>query len=109
MDSLQNLLFSIARFKEYTGRYPDRISVVGYEFKKLRFENLHRAAIRWPENKFSYYGIDPEDSGNVREAIEGEVRVCCFFNYPSQGYFQAQKWLDTLLEGSIRLPSATSR
>jgi len=85
LDSFQNLLFSIGRFKEYTGRYPYQISVVGYEFKKLRFENLHRAAIRWPENKFSYYGIDPDDSENLREAIEGEVRVCCFLNYPSQG------------------------
>jgi len=85
LDSFQNLLFSIGRFKEYTGRYPDQISVVGYEFKRLRFENLHRAAIRWPENKFSYHGIDPDDSENVREAIEGEVRVYSPSNYPSQG------------------------
>jgi len=82
LDSFQNLLFSIARFKEFTGRYPNRISVVGYEFKKPRFENLHRAAIRWPENKFTYYGIDPYDSEHVHEAIEGEVRVLVvFFHY----------------------------
>ena len=79
LDSFQNLLFSIARFKEFTGRYPNRISVVGYEFKKPRFENLHRAAIRWPENKFTYYGIDPYDSEHVHEAIEGEVRVLVVF------------------------------
>ena len=86
LDSFQNLLFSIARFKEFTGRYPNRISVVGYEFKKPRFENLHRAAIRWPENKFTYYGIDPYDSELVHEAIEGEVRVLIvFFFTTSQG------------------------
>lgn len=75
LDSFQNLLFSIARFKEYTGRYPDRISVVGYEFKRARFVTLHRAAIRWPEDKFQYYGVDPDDAEHVRIATEGEVSV----------------------------------
>ncbi|KAF9453935.1 hypothetical protein P691DRAFT_693495 [Macrolepiota fuliginosa MF-IS2] len=72
LDSFQNLLFSIARFKEYTGRYPERISVVGYEFKRARFETLHRKAIRWPEDKFEYYGVDPDDVEHVRIATEGE-------------------------------------
>lgn len=55
-DSLENLLFSIARFRELTGKVPKTITVVGYEFKRARFETQHRAALRWPAGKFSYKG-----------------------------------------------------
>lgn len=72
LDSYQNLLFSVARFHEYTGRYPKKITVVGYEMKRRRFEELHRAAIRWPEDKFHYIGIDAEGE-QVALAREGEV------------------------------------
>ncbi|TCD64737.1 hypothetical protein EIP91_003693 [Steccherinum ochraceum] len=60
LDSFQNLLFAIARFHEYTGRYPELITVVGYEMKRKRFTDLHRAALRWPADRFHYIGIDPE-------------------------------------------------
>ncbi|KAJ6602195.1 hypothetical protein B0H10DRAFT_2167366 [Mycena sp. CBHHK59/15] len=68
LDSFQNLLFSIARFREYTGSYPEQITVVGYEMKRARFMDLHRAAIRWPENRFNYIGIDAnEDNSQARQ------------------------------------------
>ena len=60
-DSLENLLFSIARFRGTTGRYPEKITVVGFAFKGPRFVDLHRAAIRYPESRFSYIGIDSPD------------------------------------------------
>ena len=68
LDSFENLLFSIARFREYTGHYPARITVVGYGFKKARFEDLHAKAVRWNtkgflhngERTFQYVGIDDE-------------------------------------------------
>lgn len=85
LDSFQNLLFSIARFKEFTGRYPDRVSIVGYEFKKSRFEKLHRTAIRWPETKFAYYGINPDDLDHVRIASNGE-RENGFIPYSKDSY-----------------------
>lgn len=72
LDSFQNLLFSIARFHEYTGRYPDLITVVGYEMKRKRFVELHRKAVRWPAERFRYVGIDPE--GEAQAARNGEVR-----------------------------------
>ncbi|KAG6821023.1 hypothetical protein H0H93_007913 [Arthromyces matolae] len=73
LDSYQNLLFSIARFHEYTGRYPTKITVVGYDFKQARFTDLHRAALRWPIEKFHYIGVDPEV---VHENVEnGEVSL----------------------------------
>ena len=72
LDSYQNLLFSIARFHEYTGRWPSRITVVGYEFKRRRFTELHRAALRWPVDRFEYVGIDAQ--GDSEAARQGEVR-----------------------------------
>lgn len=36
-----------------------------------RFERLHRAAIKFPEDKFHYIGID--DEGDTRASYEGEA------------------------------------
>ncbi len=77
MDSFENLLFSVARFREYTGRYPDQITVVGYEMKKERFEELHVKAIRWPSRsyirghkRFAYVGIDDEGDNTEHYKLE---------------------------------------
>ncbi|KAJ6495633.1 hypothetical protein C8R47DRAFT_1115875 [Mycena vitilis] len=70
LDSFQNLVFSIARFHEYTGTYPEKITVVGYEMKRARFVELHRAAIRWPETRFTYIGLDV--AGDNFQAQQGE-------------------------------------
>lgn len=61
-DSFENLVFSICRFHELTGRYPDHISVIGFEFKAERFVELHRGVMRYPRERFTYIGIDPEDA-----------------------------------------------
>ena len=55
-DSYENLLFSICRFHELTGSWPRNVTVVGYEFKRHRFEALHREAIAFPAERFSYIG-----------------------------------------------------
>jgi hypothetical protein len=52
-DSYENLLFSLCRFHEITGRYPDKITVVGFGFKTKRFVDLHRRAIRFPDDRYS--------------------------------------------------------
>lgn len=36
LDSYENLLFAVARFKEVTGRWPGKITVVGYGMKRRR-------------------------------------------------------------------------
>ena len=56
-DSFENLLFSLCRFKEATGRYPARTTVVSYAFKKDRFLDLHAKALRLPNVDFA--GTDP--------------------------------------------------
>lgn len=70
-DSYENLLFSIARFYEVTGRYPSRISVVGYTFKRDRYVNIHRKAVKFPDTQFEYFGIDPPGL-DLAAASEGE-------------------------------------
>jgi hypothetical protein len=73
LDSFQNVLFSIARFREFTGAYPTRITVVGHGFKRRRFERLHRLALRWPKLRFTYEGVPLASEADEREAAAGEV------------------------------------
>ena len=87
LDSYQNLLFSIARFREFTGHFPRKITVVGYEFKRARFMELHREAIRWPIEKFSYIGADPDHDGSTA-AIEGEVCILCNCKHVNSAKFR---------------------
>ncbi|KAG5356419.1 hypothetical protein CJU89_6161 [Yarrowia sp. B02] len=75
-DSYENLAFSIARFRELAGRLPAKITVVGYEFKRARFEQLHRPAVGYEEENFEYVGIDPvwgeneaPDAGELEHAF----------------------------------------
>ena len=73
-DSFENLMFSICRFREVTGKYPTEISVVSFSFKQQRFETLHSSALQWPSNRFHYIGVDPSSSTgfNLQESSEGE-------------------------------------
>jgi hypothetical protein len=76
LDSFQNVLFSVARFHEVVNgpyRWPEKITVVGFEMKRRRFEELHRKAIRWPTSKFQYVGVDVVDEAGRAESWKGEV------------------------------------
>jgi hypothetical protein len=44
-DSFENLAFSLCRFMVLYGRWPERVTVVGFPFKGPRFTNLHWATI----------------------------------------------------------------
>ncbi|BDD57161.1 hypothetical protein MAP00_002551 [Monascus purpureus] len=44
-DSYQNVLFSLVRFKEHTGSYPKKVTVVTHEFKRKRFMECHFPAV----------------------------------------------------------------
>ncbi|KAG1870472.1 hypothetical protein C8R48DRAFT_760590 [Suillus tomentosus] len=72
LDSYQNFLFSLARFHEITGRYPLQVTIVGYEMKRRRFDELHRTALRFPAHHFEYIGIEP--SAHEESARIGEVK-----------------------------------
>ncbi len=67
-------MFSICRFKEVTGHYPRKISVVSFSFKQKRFEELHARALKWPKESFEFVGYDPDASTgfDLESASEGE-------------------------------------
>lgn len=73
-DSFENLLFSVCRFRELTGTYPQNITVVGYDFKEERFVRLHRSAIGFPEARFFYSGT-PSSPNSREAALKGEELV----------------------------------
>ncbi|KAF7726875.1 hypothetical protein EC973_008382 [Apophysomyces ossiformis] len=66
-DSHENLLFSLCRFAEMTGQYPSSVTVIGFDFKRERFVNIHRAALRLPADQFEYIGIDPLRSDTITD------------------------------------------
>jgi len=74
-DSFQNLLFSLCRFKEVVGRYPSRVTVVSFTFKRRRFQDLHRAALRFPLSHFNFLGLQPPawSRFDLAEAERGET------------------------------------
>ena len=47
-DSLENVLFAACRFQEVVGRYPKRVTVVSYDFKRRRFVELLGPALHLP-------------------------------------------------------------
>ncbi|KAF5749102.1 hypothetical protein HS088_TW04G01064 [Tripterygium wilfordii] len=83
-DSFENLLFSVCRFREVTGAYPQNITVVSYDFKEERFAHLHRLAIRFPESRFFYSGT-PASSTSKKAALQGEALVRAQFQEDPYG------------------------
>ncbi|KAJ4756597.1 transmembrane protein [Rhynchospora pubera] len=83
-DSFENLLFSVCRFRELTGRYPHNITVVSYDFKEERFAHLHRMAIGFPENRFLYLGTPATPSARDG-AMKGESLVRSQFEQDPYG------------------------
>lgn len=74
LDSFLNLLYGLCRFREFLGRYPQRLTALGWGFKALRFD-LHRAALRFPASRYEYIGVnDPPDLARAEhfEAIRRE-------------------------------------
>jgi hypothetical protein len=82
-DSFENLLFSICRFFEIVGSWPRLVTVVGWDFKRDRFE-LHRQAIRWNSSTTYFYdGVNnPVD---LAGAIGGELVARAAFGVDPYG------------------------
>lgn len=73
-DSFENLLFGICRFRELVGHPPDHVTMVSWEFKRERFQELHRAAIGWPGERFTYVGVNDPDALDQALASEALAR-----------------------------------
>ena len=70
-DSFENLLFSICRFYEIVGKWPEQVTIVSWSFKKNRFE-LHRQAILWDPPRRGYVFDGVNDPVDLNGAITGE-------------------------------------
>ena len=68
-------LFSICRFREVTGRYPEKITMVSFTFKETRFVTMHAASLRWPLENFIFIGVDPDASTgfDLAASTQGEL------------------------------------
>jgi hypothetical protein len=90
-DSFENLLFGICRFRECTGRWPAHVTLVSWAFKECRF-GLHREAIRWPADRFTYAG--PNNPEDLAQAKESERRALTRYTadpYSAGPFFQAKR------------------
>jgi len=71
-DSFENVMFSLARFREYTGTYPGKMSVVSWTFKSERF-GLHVEACRFPGDRYQFVGANNPD--DMVGALRGETKA----------------------------------
>lgn len=74
-DSYENLLFSLCRFYEITGRYPENITVISYGLKQQRFQDLHRAAVLFPASRFKFIGTPLPSEKGAAQAEAGEAKT----------------------------------
>lgn len=68
-DSIDNLLFSIARFQECVGSLPDNVTIISWRFKEARFRH-HAWSIRWPHSRFHFEGVGVPDDLQLAEQEE---------------------------------------
>jgi hypothetical protein len=82
LDTLQNITHCLCRFKQCVNTYPRSITVVGYEFKRQRI-NMHREAIRFPLDHFTFRG--PNNPPDLAKALEGETKTIELFKASPYG------------------------
>jgi hypothetical protein len=68
-DSFENVLFSLCRFFELTGHYPVKMTAVSYTLKQQRFEQVHRAAVRFPAAAFHFIGTPVPEGATGAAAV----------------------------------------
>mmetsp|Transcript_6088 Transcript_6088/g.11221 ORF Transcript_6088/g.11221 Transcript_6088/m.11221 type:complete len:356 (+) Transcript_6088:170-1237(+) len=83
-DSFENLMFSICRFRQIVGRYPETVTVVSFNFKEKRFVAMHRKALKWPAEKFHYVGVDMDTTPLPKSVFKAEQKnsIAHFTNDP---------------------------
>lgn len=81
-DSYDNVLFSLARFYECTGRFPEHLTIVSWLFKQKRFRH-HVSTVSWPTHKFSFIGVGTPD--DLQSALGAEARTLAAFKSDPTG------------------------
>lgn len=70
LDSFENLCYSICRFNEITNSFPQKISIIGFGFKKERFIKYHAKAIDIPPRMIEYISIEPKPLNYTKDQLE---------------------------------------
>jgi hypothetical protein len=70
-DSFENLLYGLTLFDQQTGNWPNKVTVCGWKFKEKRY-SLHRQALKWPKQKFTYVGVNDPIGDELPRALAGE-------------------------------------
>ncbi len=86
-DSYENLLYSICRFRQFTGCYPITITIAGWSFKEARFRGYCRD-LRYPTEQFVYKGIN--NPADFAAAQEGESEALTIERNASRDKRQAR-------------------
>lgn len=76
LDSFLNVRYSLHRFRDVCGAWPENVTVFGWEFKRRRVAELHRAALGW-QKPFSYVGVN--DPANPEVVRAREAQTCAQF------------------------------
>jgi hypothetical protein len=71
-DSFENLQFSLYRYYMLKGVYPSHVTVVGWSFKKARFD-FHSQTLNIPSKHFTFVGLN--NPVNIEGATIGEKRT----------------------------------
>ncbi|SCU95608.1 LAME_0F12750g1_1 [Lachancea meyersii CBS 8951] len=60
LDSLDNLLYSLVKFRSLTSNDASRVTISGFGFKKTRFLELHAVAIDYRPSQINYISYEPQ-------------------------------------------------
>lgn len=70
-DSFENVIFLICRYYEVFNKYPEKITIVGFEFKRDRFLKHHLVqAMKFPLRSVTYIGNAPDPKENLEKYFE---------------------------------------
>lgn len=83
-DSFQNLEFSINAFRSAQGQPPRHIAVVGWEFKRQRFQ-FHAETLGIPSGDFTYLGVNNPAPEDIEGALRGEAKALEDFHRVPRG------------------------
>ena len=75
LDSHDNVIFSVCRFRQLTGHLPRRVTVVGFPFKQRRFTEIHRASAGIAAADFDYIAVDARRDAELARALGGAQEV----------------------------------
>ncbi|RLV94385.1 ADIPOR-like receptor IZH2 [Spathaspora sp. JA1] len=63
-DSFENVIYSVCRYYELFQEYPEKITIIGFEFKRTRFLTHHlQQALNYPLDRVTYIGHSPNPTG----------------------------------------------